>query len=83
VSLPWYQRVAADAPLDQGDLIPGCPVVGWKDEPIDYSSGGDAIGALRSAIELAQVDVVVMTQTCDLEQRKVRYAILCPHYSID
>ena len=83
MSLPWYQRAAEDAPLDQGDLIPGCPVVGWKDEPIDYGSGGDAIGALRSAIELAQVNVVVMTQTCDLEQRKVRYAILCPHYSID
>lgn len=54
MSLPWYQRVPADAPLNQGDLIPGCPVVGWRDEPIDYSSGGDAIGALRSAIEVAK-----------------------------
>jgi hypothetical protein len=82
VSLPWYQRVPADAPLDQGDLIPGCPVVSWKDEPIDYRSGGDLIGTLRGAIELAQVDVVVMTQTCDLQQQKVRSVILCPHYSI-
>ena len=28
------------------------------------------------------MDVVVMTQTCDLAQNKVRYVILCPHYAL-
>src|SRR5262245_46432931 len=82
MDLPWYELVSPDAPIDQGDLIFDCPVVGWKDGPVELSTSGDTTQILRSAIELAKVDVVTMTQTCDLAQRKVHFVILCPHYPL-
>ena len=30
---PWDEVVPADAPLDQGDLVPGCPLLAWKEGP--------------------------------------------------
>lgn len=30
----WYEAVAADAPLTQGDLLENFPLVGWKSEAI-------------------------------------------------
>jgi hypothetical protein len=83
MNLPWYELVPADAPLDQGCLIADCPVIGWKDEPLLMINHGNAVDILQSAVEIAQVDVVVMTQTCDLTQNKVHFVILCPHYSLE
>lgn len=79
----WYEMVAPDAPLDQGCLINDCPVIGWRNEPILLHDTKDAANILQSATEIAQVDVVVMTQTCDLAQHKVHFVILCPHYSLE
>jgi hypothetical protein len=42
----------------------------------------EAVRQLREAVEVLEMDVVVMTQTCDLAQNKVRYVVLCPHYAL-
>ncbi len=81
MSLPWYEVVSGSEPLDQSDIILDCPVVGWREGPMDLRAGGDAAGHLWNAVEVTRADVVVMTQTCDLAQNKVRHVVLCPHYS--
>ena len=76
---PWYEVVPADAPLDQGDLAPGCPLLAWKEGPPHLYSSTRTREGLRDLAEVIDGDAVVMTQTCDLAQRKARYVILCPH----
>lgn len=76
---PWYEVVPADTPLDQGDLVPGCPLLAWKEGPPQFYSSTRTREGLRDLADVIDGDAVVMTQTCDLAQRKVRSVILCPH----
>lgn len=82
MSLPWYEVVSAETPLDQGDILMACPVVGWREGPIDLRAEEEASRRLRDTVEVSETDVIVMTQTCDLAQNKVRYVVLCPHYAL-
>jgi hypothetical protein len=70
---PWFEVSAADAPLTQGDLLRGCPLV--------VSAAPFAAGAEVEA-EAVEYDVVVMTQACDLEHDKVSLVLLCPFFSL-
>lgn len=78
----WYEAVNASIELTQGDIILDCPVVRWASKPIEPGMGRE-FESLKSAVEVVLADVVVITQACDLEQRKVKNAILCPHVSLD
>lgn len=82
MSLNWYALVSAEDPLDQGDLIFNCPIVGWQEGPIELSEDSDSVRRLRDVIDVTETDVVVMTQTCDLAQNKVRHVVLCPVYAL-
>lgn len=75
----WYSRADASESLTQGDLIPDCPVLVWNEQVTTT----DTAESLTSASEIQRADLVVMTQACDLEQGKVKNAILCPHLSLD
>jgi len=59
--------------LAQGDLLPGCFV---PDFPPDFGSteSGD--------VQLAPANLIVVTQSCDLENKKVAYVALCPIHSL-
>jgi hypothetical protein len=83
MAAPWYELVAADASLDQGDLIADCPVLAWAPGASRRYESLDNAEALRSFAQTVAIDAVVMTQTCDLAQGKVAHVILCPHFSLD
>lgn len=73
----WYEAVPAEAPLTQGDIALKCPLVGWaSDRPIPEGALNEA--TLTAPIEAREVDVIILTQSCDLEQNKVDNVILCP-----
>lgn len=78
----WYEEVEAATRLTQGDLIDNCPLITWKAEPVQLLYGGEEAESLIGMIEAIQSDVVVMTQTCDLEHEKVSNVVLCPHISL-
>lgn len=78
----WYEEVEAATRLTQGDLIDNCPLIIWKAEPVQLLYGGEEAESLKGMIEAIQVDVVVMTQTYDLEHEKVSNVVLCPHISL-
>ena len=77
----WYEKVSPDTRLLQGDLINDCPLVGWQDSEVDLQGSFDA-ESLSGMVAAVSADVVVMTQSCDLEQNKVNNVLLCPHASL-
>lgn len=79
----WYDLADANAPLTQGDLIFDCPVLNWRAGTLSLQEGARESEVLENAIDAISVDVVVMTQACDLEQRKVENVTLCPHVSLN
>lgn len=57
-----YDEVATDEPLSQGDIIDDCPVLFWKQSEPPNSPDWEP--------ESFSIRVVVLTQACDLAQRK-------------
>jgi hypothetical protein len=78
----WYRAAPAEEPLTQGDLIVACPVIGWRPQvQFDFSSGQEVL-PVGELLEAQRVNVIVMTQACDLEYAKVRNVVLCPLYPL-
>ena len=64
----WYKVVNSDEPLAQGDIILNCPIV--QLEKVDVHPFFKPF--------MYDIDAIVMTQACDLAQKKVDHVTLCP-----
>ena len=72
----WESAAGSDLPLSQGDLLADCPIpILPKGYPISPAEAGSA--GSRS-VEVRRGDLIVVTQTCDLANGKVKFAALCP-----
>lgn len=72
-SYPWYRSVHDDS-LEQGDILLGFNILRILENAPD---GVDSLQA-----ELETLDVIVLTQTCDIEHGKARSLVLCPVVSL-
>ncbi len=70
---PFWVQVSEPA-LRQGDLLPHClvPIPGLDSATEEGLREGTAI----------EYDLIVLTQSCDLEQRKVRLVATCPIFPL-
>ena len=70
---PFWTQVN-EPTLHQGDYLPTClvPILG----PSFAGSGG------TREMTAGETDLIVLTQSCDLEQRKVRLVATCPIYPV-
>lgn len=70
---PWYAEVT-DGTLDQGDVLPDCPA-GYL--PIDWHPDRE-----EQEFQIDMLNLVVLTQACDLAHDKTEYVACCavlPH----
>ncbi len=72
-SYPWYdKKISKEKPLEQGDFILKCQIV----EPnTEAYAENQALTA-----NVAEYDVIVMSQSCDLIEEKIELALVCPFY---
>jgi hypothetical protein len=68
---PWYEIVKKNDPIKQGDLVNSCPTI----NPVSDLDIGE--GKKLSA-NVDEYDVVVMSQSCDLEHEKIDLVLVCP-----
>ena len=66
---PWYEVVDGNEPLLQGDFVKSCPIV-VPHTGIELET--------RVPAEVIEYDVVIMSQSCDLVQRKLDLVLVCP-----
>ena len=69
---PWFRVVQGDD-IVQGDLLEGCPIFFPPDDLADAAPD-------EVVFRWEELDVVVMTQTCDLAKGRenVSDVLLCP-----
>ena len=81
---PWYDIAGESDELEQGDFIDNCKVLIPTYIPVELDTSAHAVP--QEKFEVAGVleirDVVIMTQSCDLENAKVEYVKLCPRISL-
>src|SRR3972149_7391309 len=68
-SWPWYEIADGNESLLQGDFINTCPVV----IPPKAYAPQEKIQA-----NVIEYDVVIMSQSCDLAQKKLDLVLVCP-----
>lgn len=69
----WWVQVEGES-LAQGDLLAGCFVPAFPD---DF---GSETGSHEITISIATL--IVLTQSCDLENHKVAFVALCPAHAL-
>lgn len=79
----WYAVVGPDVNLTQGDILVDCPLLEWETPDVEAEGPvakalGDPVDRLFKITRAIKADVVVMTQACDLEHKKVSNVVLCP-----
>jgi len=70
---PWYDVVDPEEDILQGDFLRSCPIAV---PPNNVCEG------LAAQVDVIEYDVVVMSQSCDLAQHKVRWVLVCPFWSL-
>jgi len=70
---PWYEIMDGYEPLLQGDFVTSCPVV----------IPTTAIESERVSADVIEYDVIIMSQSCDLAQRKLDLVLVCPIWPLN
>lgn len=75
---PWY-AIAEGSALLQGDFFDRCPVLVPSGEIPEASEGEE----YTLDAYIVEYDVIVLSQSCDLEQEKLDLVLVCPHWSLE
>ena len=67
---PWYEVVEYSGEITQGDILKNCPV------PI-LSSVDDLTSGKEIEAKIQMIDGIILTQACDIANKKVENVILC------
>lgn len=73
---PWYELVQNCEEITQGDIIKGCPV-----PMLSNFNENDTSQMIKAEIEI--IDGIILTQACDIANKKVDNIILCAITSKD
>jgi len=79
----WFESVCS-ASLEQGDILSAFPVVQAELTAEDVEAIVAAPGEdhqLAQKAEIIEINAIVMTQSCDLENDKVDSVLLCPYWT--
>ena len=69
----WWQSITGES-LAQGDLLPDCCLPVFVDP---------TPGEAEQEIDVVSQRLIVVTQSCDLENRKVDFVALCPIHTLN
>jgi len=69
----WYNELKSSNEIEQGDMIPDCPIV----IPPSKISEGD-----EPEIEIKLIDSIILSQSCDLANNKIQIVLVCPYFSL-
>lgn len=69
----WIAHQGSD--LAQGDMLSNCLVPTFNPQ---FGKGGDS-----ESVPVSRGDLIVVTQTCDLQNAKARFVALCPIFTLD
>lgn len=67
----WYTGIT-DNSLAQGDFIDSCPII-----IPSFSSESGKVNA-----EIVEYDVIIMSQSCDIQNKKIEIVLVCPIFSL-
>jgi hypothetical protein len=77
----WYEIVEGDELL-QGDFVPNCPIIVPPTSLEIPDSPERLLDVFAGDVRVRTYDVVILSQSCDLVERKLDLVLVCPHYPL-
>lgn len=77
-SYPWYTVVPSKEKLRQGDFFKGLPLT---IPPANFDN--DPKETQDVPVKMQTFDVLVLTQSCDLENEKIEIVLVCPYWTLE
>jgi hypothetical protein len=79
VDYPWYDDIAADSSLAQGDIIEQCNVIVPNEQHYQaiLENRNNEVG-----LDIKIINGIVLSQSCDIENDKIDSIIICPIWSL-
>jgi hypothetical protein len=65
----WYKAISNSNEIEQGDLIPNCPIIV---PPATIEENGEY------ELEVMNINSVILSQSCDLVNNKIDIVLVCP-----
>lgn len=81
-SYPWYESIS-DGTLRQGDIFFDFPVFVAKADATVMKKYLSGVSKVNFGGTVLKMNVIVASQSCDLEHDKVKTVILCPVWDLD
>ena len=77
MSFPWFS-IIEDKSLEQGEIIRDCQI------PLPSISIYEGVldGSMKGNVEVKTSDIIILSQSCDIENSKIDSIIVCPIYSL-
>jgi hypothetical protein len=75
----WFKIAYSSSPLEQGDVLFKCPTI----EMTDNFTVRDIKQSENLPIKLSYRNMIVISQSCDLEDENIDYVQLCPVYPLE
>lgn len=70
----WYELIEDDKNIEQGDFVINCPlIIPPKDISLDKDLEPD----------VKEYNVIVMSQSCDIQNNKLKIVLVCPFYKLE
>lgn len=69
----WYSKIINSNQIEQGDFINDCPIILPPSKIIEGN---------KSDFEIVLIDSIVLTQSCDLVNNKVKIVLVCPYFPL-
>lgn len=79
---PWYEIVEGDG-IEQGDFIDNCKVIIPRYTLTDLAEETASPGTSSHHLDgdVVTYNVIIISQSCDLDKLKVDYVLVCPRWS--
>jgi len=73
---PYWEQVQGDQ-LEQGDHLADCVIPRLPETFVETAVGDEARVRVRALVQ----DLMILTQSCDIEQRKTDWIVTCPVFT--
>jgi len=79
VSYKWYDDVPANSSIEQGDIVEKCKVILPNEQ--HYQAILES-KENKAPLDIAEINGIVLSQSCDIQNEKVDSLIVCPIWSL-
>lgn len=71
----WYCEILDSSELEQGDLVPDCPIIIPPSEIIKVGS--------ELVVNVELMDSIILSQSCDLLHQKINIVLVSPYHNLN